>query len=160
MVKRYTRSNLRTVDLLTKYFDQRDERVMQALVTAGAFVALADGRADAVERDELLSFIDGQLLIPTIARREIVEAFDNRVRELKDQGSAKVIVETFRSLAGRSPSSFVVRAAERVAAADGYLHPNELEAIGLLRLIITNLPNKETPMSGRSRLCRGVRDER
>jgi hypothetical protein len=68
MVKRYTRSNLRTVDLVAEYFDQRDERVMRALATAGAFVALADGRVDVVERDELLSFIDGQLLIPTIAR--------------------------------------------------------------------------------------------
>jgi tellurite resistance protein len=159
-VKRYTRSNLRTVDLVAEYFDQRDEQVMQALVTAGAFVALADGGVDVVERVELLSFIDGQLLIPTIARREIIEAFDNRVRELKDQGSAKVIVEAFRPLAGRSPPSCVVRAAERVAAADGYLHPNELEAIGLLRLIITSLPNKTTPMSDRSRSCRGVRDER
>ena len=55
---------------------------MQALVTAGAFVASADGRVKDVERAELLSFVEGQDLVPTIA-----------LREIEDRGSAKVIVD-------------------------------------------------------------------
>ena len=99
---------------------------MQALATTGALVALADGRVKDIERDELLSYVDAKDLVLTIAQQEIVVAFDNRVREIEDGGSANVIVDAFRPLVGRSPSSFLVGVAERVAAADGYLHPNEL----------------------------------
>jgi tellurite resistance protein len=52
---------------------------MQALVTTGALVALADGRVKDIERYELLSYVDAQDLVPTIAQQEIVVAFDDRV---------------------------------------------------------------------------------
>jgi tellurite resistance protein len=99
MTKRYTRSNTTTAELVADYLDQRDEEVMQALVTAGAFVAFADGRVEAIERDELV-YIHRQRLVPTISQRDIAEAFDNRVRQLEDRDSASVIVETFGPLAG------------------------------------------------------------
>ena len=60
---------------------------MQALVTTGALVALADGRVKDIERDELPSYVDAKDLVPTIAQQEIVVAFDNRVREIEDGGS-------------------------------------------------------------------------
>jgi tellurite resistance protein len=100
MTKRYTRSNTTTAELVADYLDQRDEEVMQALVTAGAFVAFADGRVEAIERDELVNYIHRQRLVPTISHRDIAEAFDNRVRQLEDRDSASVIVETFGPLAG------------------------------------------------------------
>ena len=55
---------------------------MQALVTAGALVALSDGRVEAAERDELVNFVDQQGFVPTISRQEIAEAFGSRVRQL------------------------------------------------------------------------------
>jgi tellurite resistance protein len=39
-----------------------DEQVVKALVTVGAFVALADGHLDAIERDEAVGYIDRQQL--------------------------------------------------------------------------------------------------
>jgi hypothetical protein len=111
MTKRYTRSNTTTAELVADYLDQRDEEVMQALVTAGAFVAFADGRVEAIERDELVNYIHRQRLVPTISQRDIAEAFDNRVRQLEDRDSASVMVETFRPLAGLSLSSVVVSTA-------------------------------------------------
>ena len=45
-----------------------DEQVMKALITAGAYVALADGRIDPVERNEAVSYIDRRLIAPTIPR--------------------------------------------------------------------------------------------
>jgi tellurite resistance protein len=65
MTKRYTRSNTTTAELVADYLDQRDEEVMQALVTAGAFVAFADGRVEAIERDELVNYIHRQRLVPS-----------------------------------------------------------------------------------------------
>jgi len=35
-----------------------DEQVVKALITVAAFVALADGRLDAIERDEAVNYID------------------------------------------------------------------------------------------------------
>src|SRR6478672_10335795 len=115
MTKKHKHSSITTADLVAEYFDQRDEQVMQALVTAGAFVALADGRVKDVERDELLSYVEAHDLVTTIARQEIVDAFDSRVQEIEDRGSANVIVDAFRPVVGRSPPLFLVRVAERVA---------------------------------------------
>ena len=148
MAKTHKRSGETTADLVADYFDQRDEQVMQALVTAVAFIALADGRVKDVERDELLSYVEAQDLVPTIAQREIVDAFYNRVREIEDRGSANVIVEAFRPVVERSPSSFLLRVAERVAAADGYLDANELQSIEVVRLIVTNPPGNGSQSSG------------
>jgi hypothetical protein len=41
-----------------------DEQAVKALVTVGAFVALADGHLDAIERDEAVRYIDRQQLAP------------------------------------------------------------------------------------------------
>jgi len=69
MTKRYTRSSATTAEHMADRLDNRDEDVMQGLVTAGALVALADGRVEEVERDELLNFIDRQQLAPTTKNR-------------------------------------------------------------------------------------------
>jgi tellurite resistance protein len=69
-----------TAEFNIQYFANHDRRVMQALVTAGALVALADGRVDAIERNELVNFIDRQGFIPTISRRCIGKTFDDRWR--------------------------------------------------------------------------------
>ncbi len=143
----YTRSNATMTELVAEGFDQRDEQVMQALVTAGALVALADDRVEPVERQELVDYLHRQGLVPTISQRDIAEAFDSRVQQLEDRDSANVIVDSFRPLAGLSLSSVVVRTAERVAAADRRMHPNELRAIKLIRLIMTTLPTKRLPLS-------------
>jgi tellurite resistance protein TerB len=140
MTKRYTRSSTAIAELTTNYVGHRDEEVLQALVTAGVLVALADGRVETVERDELVNYIDRQEFVPTISRHEIAEAFDNRVRQLKDRDSAEVIARTFRPLAGLSLASVVVRTAERVAAVDGQIHPGELQALKLIRLFLMTLP--------------------
>jgi tellurite resistance protein len=116
------------------------------LVTAGAFVALADGRIEKGERDELLDFIDRQQLAPTIPRTEIAEVFDRRVRQLQDRDSAQVILENLRPLVGLSLASVVLRVAQRVAAADRQIHPREMQAR-------THTPDHDEPV------CQGVANE-
>jgi len=143
----YTGSNTTIAELVADYLDQRDDEVMQALVTAGALVAMADGQVQTIERDELINYVDRQGFVPTVSRQDIAEAFDNRVRQLEERDSTSVIVEAFRPLAGLSLSSVVIRAAERVAAVDRYLHPNELRTIKLIRLIMSTLPTKRLPVS-------------
>jgi tellurite resistance protein TerB len=121
--------------------NRQDEDLIQGLVTTGALVALADGRVQTVERDELVNFM--QQLMPAISGDEIGELFDHRVRELRDRGAVAVITEKLRPLAGLSLASVVVRTAERIAAADRQIHPNELQAIRLIRLFMASLPAKK-----------------
>ena len=144
MAERYIHSTA-PAELSTGCLNNRDEEVMQALVTAGALVALADGRVAAVERDELVNYIDRQGFVPTISQHDIAEAFDNRVRQLEDRDSANMIVAAFQPLAGLSLASVVVCTAERVAAADRQIHPGELRALKLIRLIMITLPATRPP---------------
>ena len=59
--------------------------------------------------------------------------------------AAKALDDTpmLRPLAGLSLASVVVPTAERVAAADRKIHPGELQALKLIRLIMTAFPEKK-----------------
>lgn len=117
-----------------------DEQIVNTLVTISAFVALADGRVDAIERDEAVNYIDRQRLAPTISRQRIAEVFDARTRHLEDRDFGSLVVEALRAVAALSLSFDVVRIAERVAAADRRVDPNEMQVIKLIRLFTTPSP--------------------
>jgi len=141
-------ANAAATDVSADYFDYRDKEVMQALVTVGALVALADGHLEGVERDELVGFVHRQDFAATISKRGIAKAFDRRARQLEEDYSPNLIMEALRPLAGLSLASVVVRTAERVAAADRKIHPGELQALKLIRLILTSFPVKKVCPAG------------
>ena len=117
-----------------------DEQAVKALVTAGAFVALADGRVEAIERDEAVHYIDGRQIAPTISRQRIAEFFEERARRLQDADFADLIVDGLRPVAALLLSSEVIRIAERVAAADRHVASEEAQIIALIRLIMMTFP--------------------
>ena len=117
-----------------------DEHVVKALITVAAFVALADGRLDAVERDEAVNYIDRRHLAPSISRQRIAEFFDARAQRLEDRDFADLIAEALRPIAALSLTFDVVRIAEQVAAADRHIDPNEAQVINLIRLISMTAP--------------------
>src|SRR5215471_8680457 len=118
--------------------DPFDCDAVNALVTAGAFVALADGRIQTVDRDEVLRYIDRRRFVAT--RRRIAELFDERAGHLQDADFANVVVEALRPVPSLSLTSDVMCIAERVAAADRQMHPDEAQMIRLIRLIIMSFP--------------------
>jgi tellurite resistance protein len=124
-----------------------DEQVVRALVTVGAFVAHADGRVDAIERDETVNYIHRQQLAPTISRQRIAEFFDARSRHLEDRDFGDLIVEALRPVAALSLTFDVIRIAERVAAADRNLDSSEAQVIRLIRLITTSSPEPKVVAS-------------
>jgi len=117
-----------------------DEQIVRALVTVGAFVALADGHVDGIERDEAVNYIDRQGLAPTISRQRIAEFFDARARHLEGSDFADLIAEALRPIAALSLTFDVVRIAELVAAADRHIDPNEEQMVRLIRLIAMTSP--------------------
>lgn len=127
-----------------------DELIVKALVTASAFVALADGRLDAIERDAAVNYIEHQQLAPTMSRQRIAAFFDARARHLEGRDFADLITEALRPVAALSLSFHVVRIAERVAAADRRLDSNEAHVISLLRLISTPIEQPKAADSPQS----------
>jgi hypothetical protein len=61
-------------------------------------VAVADGCVLAVEREELVNFIDRRCLFPTISRSEIAEAFDYQAQQLKDRDGPEIITQALLPL--------------------------------------------------------------
>ena len=121
---------------------QGDDDLMQALITVGAFLSLADGEVQKVERDALLNFLDQLHVAPRLW--DLGEVFERRVHQLilgDDMQKLKIIVSALRPVAGLSLSSLVVPTAERVAAADRHMHSGELKGIELIRFIMKNLPD-------------------
>ncbi|MGN6749781.1 MAG: TerB family tellurite resistance protein [Xanthobacteraceae bacterium] len=114
-----------------------DELIVKALVTVSAFVALADGRLDAIERDASVNYIERQQLAPSISRQRIAAFFDSRARHLEERDFADLIAEALRPVAALSLTYDVVRIAELVAAADRRLDSNEAQVISLIRLVST-----------------------
>ena len=86
MTNRYASTNsTASAELAADQGGCRDKKVLQALVTAGALVALAEGHLENVERDEVVGFVHRQDFVPTISYSGIAKAFDNRVRELEER---------------------------------------------------------------------------
>lgn len=63
-----------------------DELIVKALVTVSAFVALADGQLDSIERDEAVNYIERQQLAPTIAYCRIFRCSRARPRRQRFRG--------------------------------------------------------------------------
>src|ERR1700759_4154419 len=116
-----------------------DERVAKALMTVSAFVALADGRVEEVERDEAISYIERHRLARRISYERHVELFEECVRRIEDRDVAGVVSNALHTIGVLSLISDVVPIAERVAAADRRIVASEVQAIELIRLVATNL---------------------
>jgi tellurite resistance protein TerB len=115
-------------------FDRGDAG-LKALLTASSFVALADGWVAKVERDAAVQYIQRRRIAPIISAQRIAEIFDQRVQRLMERDSADLIVEALRPAGRLSLTSDVTRVGKEVAAADGHIHPEEIEVIRLIRLI-------------------------
>src|SRR6476646_11494450 len=91
----------------------RTHEVMDALVTAAALVAVADGSVHVVEREELVNCIDEERLFPGFSRPEIAAAFDKRAQQLQQRNGPEVIIKALRPLSGLQSTQLVLRIGRR-----------------------------------------------
>ncbi|MGY8709339.1 TerB family tellurite resistance protein [Bradyrhizobium sp. 18BD] len=117
-----------------------NERAAVALVIAGALVAVADRRVSPVERDEVIRFIRDRGLAPHISDERLFAMFDELAERLEEPDFANVVIDTLRPVSNMPLSSHLMELSERVAAADDDVHPHEVQAIKLLRLLTLVLP--------------------
>nr|WP_246821059.1 TerB family tellurite resistance protein [Bradyrhizobium iriomotense] len=117
-----------------------NEQAAVALVIAGALVAVADRRVSPVERDEVIRFIRDRGLAPHIGDERLLSMFDELAERLEEPDFANVVIDTLRPVSNMPLSSHLMELSERVAAADEDVHPHEVQAIKLLRLLTLVLP--------------------
>ena len=130
-----------------------NEQAAAALVISGALVAVADRRVSPVERDEVIRFIRERGLAPHIGDDRLSAMFDELAERLEEPDFANVVIETLRPVSDLPLSSHLIELSERVAAADEDVHPHEVQAIKLLRLLTLVLPRAKPVVStARSKL--------
>lgn len=117
-----------------------NEQAAAALIIAGALVAVADRRVSPVERDEVIRFIRDRGLAPHIGDDRLFAMFDELAERLEEPDFANVVIDTLRPVSNMPLSSHLMELSERVAAADEDVHPHEVQAIKLLRLLTLVLP--------------------
>ncbi|RQH14828.1 TerB family tellurite resistance protein [Bradyrhizobium sp. RP6] len=117
-----------------------NEQAAVALVIVGALVAVADRRVSPVERDEVIRFIRDRRLAPHISDERLSAMFDELAERLEEPDFANVVIDTLRPVSNLPLSSHLMELSERVAAADEDVHPHEVQAIKLLRLLTLVLP--------------------
>jgi len=80
------RFGAKPAEMLAQYWDNREDELLDAVLTAVALVARADGRIDAAERSQLLDFLHRKGILTVFTPAEILETFEHRVRELNEPG--------------------------------------------------------------------------
>ncbi|HXH45219.1 MAG TPA: tellurite resistance TerB family protein [Bradyrhizobium sp.] len=124
-----------------------NEQAAAAFVIVGALVAVADRRVSDVERDEVIGFIRDRKLAPHLSEERLVAMFDELAERLEEPDFANVVIDTLRPVSNLPLSSHLIELSERVAAADQDVHPHEIQAIKLLRLLTLVLPRAKPAVS-------------
>ncbi|MET4367347.1 tellurite resistance protein TerB [Bradyrhizobium sp. LB12.1] len=125
-----------------------NEQAAVALVIVGALVAVADRQVSPVERDEVVRFIRDRKLAPHIPDDRLYAMFDELAERLEEPDFANVVIDNLRPVSDLRLSAHLMELSERVAAADEDVHPHELQAIRLLRLLTLVLPRAKQVAPG------------
>jgi tellurite resistance protein len=135
MSNRHTRNSVGVskAEIMAVWQERRDGELLDAVVSAAALVARADGKADAVERAQTAYFLARNERLATVTPTDILDAFDHRLRHLQERSGIETAVDGLRRIAGHAPVRLIIDAAEHIAAADGHLHPGEMHALRSIR---------------------------
>lgn len=128
-------------EIMAAYFEDREDEVLDALVTAAALVARADGRIDLVEPAQTIDFLDRHDFLSIFTRAEIFGVFERRARELREPGGIAAALDGVRRQTGRPLARLVIEVSEEVAIADCRLDPREERMLEVIRMILGVRPS-------------------
>ena len=123
-------------EMMAQYLDDREDELRDAVITAAALVARADGRIEPAERCQLLDFLRRNGLLSVVTRAEVLDTFERRIRELEERRGAEMAVGNLGRLAGRSPGRLVIDAGQEIAAADSRIDPREQYILHLIGITL------------------------
>ncbi len=144
-----SRSKVAPAPIIAAYVDDREEELLDAVLTAAALVARADGQVQPVERGQLLDFLDRNEFLSIFTRADILGVFECRLSELRDPSGPAEAVARLARHAGRLHARLVIDAGEEVAAADCRLDPREQRVLQLIRTALCALSSTSAQASDR-----------
>jgi tellurite resistance protein len=108
---------------------------VQAVLTAAAMIACADGRVDHQERRSLVRFLRRIGVLERYGRTATLAAFDQAVRDAAplDLQQTCVAADCLRSVVNLPGAPLVAQAAALVALADGVAWPQEIALLEVIR---------------------------
>lgn len=113
--------------------DYLEERLFEAVVTAGAVVAVADGVAKPGERAELIDFVDRSTWLQSHTSDETAQAYDARVRQFTLEGGIPEAISSLRGVGDGLGGRVVMAAGHCVACADGSVPAAEQDVLQAIR---------------------------
>jgi tellurite resistance protein len=140
-MKRNSRPDVMSTEITATYVDDGKDEVLDAVITAAALVARADGWIDAVERIQLFDFLDRNELLSYSTRADVRHAFELRIRELRRPDGPVAALGRLRRHAGRSLARFIIDVGEEIAAADCRLDRRERHILRLIKIILWAPPS-------------------
>jgi tellurite resistance protein len=123
-------------EMMAAYWEAHEDELVNAVITAAALVARADGRADAVEYDRLEDFLTRNGILSAVTPAAIRELFERRVREQDDPKTAMIALRQLGYHAERPLARVIIDAGEEITAADCRIDPRERRILQLLRIIL------------------------
>jgi tellurite resistance protein len=123
----------REAAIVATYQEDREDEVLDAIVSAAALIARADGWVQEVERGQLFDFLDRQDFLSAVAREDVLAQFERCVRELREPGGPSAVIERLGRHRDRPTAALILGVGEEVAAADCRLDPREEQLLSLIR---------------------------
>jgi tellurite resistance protein len=134
-------------ELMAARLADRKDEMLEAVLTATALVAAADGWIDPAERREVLAFLKrNDLARPDV---DMMDEFERRVRELRQPGHVLAAAYRLGRAADHARQRLAVAAAWDVAVADERVDPRELRILDLIRVTLGARRARPVPPLGR-----------
>lgn len=127
-------------EIMNAYLEDREDDLLDAVVTCAALIARADGWVDPVERQQLLDFLERNEFLLLFTNEQVRDSFERRVRDLREPGGAVAALARIRRHAGCASARMVVAVGEEVASADCRIDPREQRALQLIRASLEARP--------------------
>lgn len=114
---------------------QPSRTTVQAMATACAVIACADGHVGMKERRTFLGSLRRCGALERYGRTESVAAFDNAVHDAASLTLDEIcsVLDNLRAVAGTHGAPLVAQAAAHVALADGVTWPQEIALLAVIR---------------------------
>lgn len=127
------RLRARQAEIVAAYVEYREDALLDAIVSAAALIARADGWVQEVERSQLFDFLDRKDFLSVFAREDVSAQFERCVRELREPDGPSAVLERLCRHGDSPAAALILGVGEEVAAADCRLDPREAEILHLVR---------------------------
>jgi tellurite resistance protein len=132
---RYHQFIVTPAELMAAHVVDRREETLDAVLTAMALVAGADGWIDPAERQEMLAFLKRNDLM-SIPERHMRDELERRLRDLREPGHVLAAAYRLGRAGGAVAQRLATAAAWDVAVADSRVDPRELRILDLIRITL------------------------